>query len=457
VLGLTHQPLWVDEIITLRTASIGEPFRLADVLINPQGPLPHVLLRLWTAVMGSGDLALRSWAVAAGILGLALAVVAYRRACPRAALAATWFLALSPFHIWYSQEVRNYVFLLAVSALVLWTLIRAVNRPSARAWIWHGVSLAALMLCNLSGVFLLAAAVAALVALSPCLWAEYGGHLHWAAVTGGPGAVPIRGSLTFHPIALPFTFSAFVGGFGLGPPLRELHGDLTPRLFLPHLPWLLPAALATLGLVAAAASRLREPRVRLLFWWSFLPALLVAGVALVGLKAFNPRYAAVSQPIFLLLLAEGLSVLWSRRRRLAGAAALCLLVPMLVAVGRQGLDSRYGREDFRGAGAFLERAAQRGDLLLQQGVNGPLERYYSGPAEIDTFFPVYFEAGDGGEARLSSMTEGRRRVWWVGSRLWFEDPEGKLVDLLESRARPLSGWKGAGVEVRGFEFGPEAP
>jgi hypothetical protein len=177
----------------------------------------------------------------------------------------------------------------------------------------------------------------------------------------------------------------------------------------------------------------------------------------VGLKAFNPRYAAASQPVFLLLLAEGLMVLWNRRRAAAPVAVLFLIVPMLVAVGRQDFDPRYGREDFRGAAAYLARAARPGDLLLQQGVNGPLARYYSGPATIDTFFPVYFTAADGGDAKLDALLRGRPRVWWVGSRLWFEDPEGRLVDMLAARGRPLDFWSGPGVEVRGFRLEAAAP
>ncbi len=455
---------------------MGEPFRFADVLINPQGPLPQVLLRMWTAVAGAGDLALRSWAAAGGVLGLALAAWAYRRVRPQAALAATWLLAVSPFHIWYSQEVRNYIWLLAASVLVLGTLIGALDRPSVRAWIGHALSLAALLLCNLSAVFLfpaigiwvlidrrrsfpawLAAAIVALAAASPWLMREYGGHLHWAAVSGEPADPSVRGGLTFHPGALPFTFAAFVGGFGLGPPLRDLHGTIDFAEFLPHLPWLVPAALATLTLLAAAAGRLSQPRIRLCFWWAFLPALLVAGIGLIGLKAFNPRYVAASQPVFLLLLAEGLVVLWRRRRAAAGAAGLLLIVPMLVALGRQSLDPRYGREDYRGAASFLEGVAGPDDLLLQEGVAGALDRYYRGPARVDLFEPRAFLAPDGGSADVDSLLAGHPRVWWVGSRLWFVDPDHRLLDMLRERGRPLDRWDGAGVAVRGFDLEAGAP
>jgi 4-amino-4-deoxy-L-arabinose transferase-like glycosyltransferase len=474
--GLTRQPLWIDELLTLQGASLGEPFRWHDVLINPQGPLPHLLLRGWTAVVGAGDLSLRSWAAAGGVLGLVLAMLAFRRARPRAALLATWLLALSPFHIWYSQEVRGYVFMLAATALALWTFVRAWERPSPAAWAGHAAALVALLLCNLSAITLLPAlgaallfdrrnslrpwllaAAAALLVVSPWLRVEFAGHVEWSEVVPGGGTTPLRAGGAFHPGALPFTYATFIGGFGLGPPLRDLHGALTPALFRPVLPWLALAVLATGTALAAAARGWREPELRRLFWWAFLPALGISVVAALGLKAYNPRYAAVSQPILILLLAEGILRIGRARRVfgviLGGGLVLC----MLAGWGRQTFDERYAREDFRGAARFLETHAAAGDLVLQQGVNGPLARYYRGAADIETFFEVYFRADDGGEGRLDRLAAGHPRVWWVGSRLWYEDPRGRVLDMLERRGGEIARWNGPGVEIRGFALAGDAP
>ncbi len=469
---LTRQSLWVDELVTLNAASVGGAFRFRDVLIDPQGPLPHVLLRLWTAVGGSGDLSLRLWSAIAGVVGVALVAVAFRAVLPRAATIGTWLFALSPFHIWYSQEVRNYVFLIAASVVVLWTLTRALDRSTFRGWIGHGAALTALLLCNLSGGVLLpamglyllfdrrdrilpwlAAAAAALAATAPWIVVELTGHLNWAEVSGAGGA-GIRGALTFHPGALPFTYATFLGGFGLGPPLRSLHDGLRWSLFMPHLPWLLLGAAGSVAAVIAAARGLGDSRMRLLFWWAFLPALAIAAVALLGLKAYNPRYLAVSQPVFLLVLAEGIRRIGTRRRSWGAAAATALLIPMAVGWTNQTFDVRYGREDYRGAAAWLAERVHPEDLVLEQGVVGVLERYYHGPGRLEAYYPVFFREPDGGRARLDDLLDDHPRVWWVGSRLWYDDPEGKVPAWLAERGTPIESWSHGGVEIRGFRFLP---
>jgi len=456
--------------MTLEAASVGKAFHLRDVLADPQGPLPHVLLRLWVAVGGSGDLSLRIWAVTGGVIGLALAALAFRAALPRAATLGTWLLALSPFHIWYSQEVRNYAFLIAASAVVLWTLVRALDRSTPGRWIAHGASLLALLLCNLSGGVLLPAiglfllldrrdrllswalvAAAAVAAVSPWLVVELSGHVEWATVTGAGGEA-VRGNLTFHPGALPFTYATFLGGFGLGPPLRALHGGFRWSLFAPHLPWLLLGAAGSAAAVIAAARGLGEPRLRLVFWWAFLPAIGIAAVAILGLKAYNPRYLAVSQPVFLLLLAEGIRRIGARRAVWGAAVAAGLLVPMGVGWANQTFDPRYGREDYRGAAEWLDRRARPDDLILQEGVVGVLTRYYHGPGEVTAYFPVFFNEAEGGRVRFDSLVAGRSRVWWVGSRLWYADPEEKVLGWLSEAGRPLASWDHGGVAVRGFQL-----
>jgi hypothetical protein len=65
-LRLDHQSLWIDEVLMIQRASLGEPFRWADWFINPQGPLPALLLRLSTSYWGLTEWAMRFPSAAAG-------------------------------------------------------------------------------------------------------------------------------------------------------------------------------------------------------------------------------------------------------------------------------------------------------------------------------------------------------------------------------------------------------
>ena len=471
LLGLTRQSFWVDENLTLRAASVGHPFHLADVLHNPQGPLPHLWLRAWIALGGEGDLSLRLWAATAGILGLVLAAAAFRHWLPRAAVAATWILALNPFHLWYSQEVRNYAFLLAAAALVLLLFARALDAPARRGrWAALAGAMAALFLSNLSGLFLapalllvvvleeprqlgrfaLALAVA-LVVTAPWIVVELTGHMEWAGITGGElGGEPIRGGSTFTFLALPYTAVVFLAGFGAAPPLRELHAGASAAAWGEVLPLLvLLGAGALWALFAALGDREERRPVRALVLLAGVPVVLAAGVALLGLKAYSPRYVAVALLPLVLLVGHGWTRVASGNRVRGIVLGLLLLVPMLLGGVRQTFLDRYAKEDHRGAAAILAAETRPGDLVLEQGVALALDRYYPGPAEVAAYFPVYRRTADGGEGRLDSLLSGHDRVFWVGSRLWYDDPEGWLTAALAARSDSVEMLpRVAGVELR---------
>src|SRR5262249_41238176 len=79
---------------------------------------------------------------------------------PRCGTVAALLFATSPFALWYAQDAKVYSLLLLVIALELWALLRALRRPSPRAWLLlTGVVVVSLFVHRLA---LLAAAGAAL-------------------------------------------------------------------------------------------------------------------------------------------------------------------------------------------------------------------------------------------------------------------------------------------------------
>lgn len=473
--NLTRQSLWIDEILTLQAASLGEPFRWGDVLINPQGPLPHVLLRGWTLVFGAGDLALRSWAVTGGILAMLAFAIALRKLWPKALEVGLWFVALSPFQIWYAQEVRNYVFVLLVAPLVLWAFLVALEKGRGR-WLVFGLLLGALLLCNLSTLFLIPAlgvwvlwqrprstvafTLASLLALAlaaPWIYRELFGHVAWGAVTENPADdAPIRGGREFPLLAIPYSILVFIGGFGIGPPLRWLHAGLSPewsKLWL----GLALVGLSLSGSFLVLLRKFREPRILLIWCWCFVPLVCAAVVAALGWKAFNPRYIAFTQPLWLCAVAVASVVLLERWRKIGFLLILATALAMGLGWSRQALNAEYAREDFRAVAEYLESRAETNDLILEQGVSGPLARYFDGQQKIETFFPVYLSPPDDAEAKLTEILGDHPRVWWVGSRLWYEDTERLVLKLLAGRGQFESSWTAAGVEVRLYRMDRDAP
>ena len=109
--------IWLDEGYSLLQSerSLGAILALRTYDANP--PLYLLVLHVWRSAFGPGPLAAKSLSLVAGLLGVALVWLAARaRFGSRAALCAGLIVALSRFHIHYSQEIRGYALLFALVA-----------------------------------------------------------------------------------------------------------------------------------------------------------------------------------------------------------------------------------------------------------------------------------------------------------------------------------------------------
>ena len=120
VLRLDFQPLWWDEgySVWFATHPLGQMAALTAQDIHP--PLYYALLHGWIGLFGAGPVSLRLLSVLFGVLAIPAIYLAGRRMLSRrAALLAAFLLAISPLHVYYSQEVRMYglVALLSIGVL----------------------------------------------------------------------------------------------------------------------------------------------------------------------------------------------------------------------------------------------------------------------------------------------------------------------------------------------------
>jgi hypothetical protein len=301
----------------------------------------------------------------------------------------------------------------------------------------------------------LASAGAAFLVALPWILVEITGHMEWSGVVGGePLGEAIRGGVTLVPSALPYTVAVFLGGFGVAPSLRDLHGGVSREVWMEVLPFLVLLATGLIwALGAALGDKENRPQIRSLILLILVPVAAAALVAGLGLKAFSPRYVATVQPILILLVAQGWTRVVSGHRLWALVLAGLLLVPALAGGWRQATHVEYARADYREVARFLAREATGEDLILQQGVSGVFEYYYRGAATVDTYYPVYRREADQGFARLDSLVAGHPRVFWVGSRLWYDDPEGWLPRALANRSSRVREHPGVpGIEVREYHL-----
>jgi uncharacterized membrane protein len=157
---LGAQSFWLDEGVSYFTAMRPLPSLLDFVAredIHP--PLYYLLLHVW-AVFGTGEAWLRLPSALAGIASVWLLGLLGRWLFDaRTGLAAAAVLAVSPLHVWYSQEARMYALLALLALAQVACLWRALAADGRSRWWWAGVGLcgAAMLYTSTSALWMLAA------------------------------------------------------------------------------------------------------------------------------------------------------------------------------------------------------------------------------------------------------------------------------------------------------------
>lgn len=130
-----EQELWYDEAQSFYIISWSKwP---GTLLSNDTPPMYYFLLLGWVKVFGYSETALRMLSASFGTLFVvALIWVGCELFNPRVGLCSAMFVAVSPFHIYYSQEARSYALLILALLLTYGALWRAL---AANLWRWWGL------------------------------------------------------------------------------------------------------------------------------------------------------------------------------------------------------------------------------------------------------------------------------------------------------------------------------
>jgi mannosyltransferase len=300
---LTRPALWADEMATwgVTRVSWGQLWHLSGQLDGAITPY-YAVMKVWTAVFGYSELALRlpsvlGMSVAAGLI----VQLGDRLHSTRSGVLAGLVFAVLPSTSRYAQEARAYGLLLPLVILATLLLVRALDAPTRSRFAAYGVVLALVGLAQLLGVLVLGGHAL-------YLWLRRRDELRRWLVTVGLAGLP----------SVPFAVLV----------VRE-HSRLS---WIPEPTWgaatsvgelFGAAAVGALVIGMALLSRPRPAPGLLLAGWAVLPyvALLVASAVK---SVFWYRYLMFTVPAYALLAGVALARLrwWRCALVLAVLAAL---------------------------------------------------------------------------------------------------------------------------------------
>jgi uncharacterized membrane protein len=365
--GLGDQSLWYDEAVswTQSHGSILDLFRLTSEDNYP--PLHNLLLFVTIHLFGDAEWSLRLPSAILGTLTIPLLyAITARLAGPVAGLFAALILALSGFHVWYSQEARMYALLGFTATLFAWVLLRYMTAPGpARHWpVWLAAT--ALLYSHVFGSL-------TLVALMAGVWLVY----RLAPNRWSQPFMPLIGDMLIG-IVLFAPWSVFLlhqaqlinqQGFWIPYPTADVVGDIIVKFASGRIGLALLLVSCGAMVIAVATSRRTDtdapaPKplvVALVFLglWALAPALLAFAGSLVARPFFISRYVIGSLPAVCALAGIGLT--WLSPNRIAfGAVALGTVVVATLTLWTD----IPPRDPWRDLAGYLDANLKAGDCLL---------------------------------------------------------------------------------------------
>lgn len=470
--NLSGPPLWRDEAATISAATRTLP-QLLHLLhtVDLVHGVYYVLMHVFVAVFGTGDVALRLPSVLAGVASAAgVGVLGRALGNPRAGLYGGALLAVMPVFSRYVQEARPYPLAMAMTVGVSLLLLRALREPSRMAFAVYGMALAGLAYVNLFA-FLVAGAHGIYV-----VWSR-GPVLKWlGAVAMALAAVAPFAALTSAQSAQ-VSWIRSPGAGDVGMLVVQLFGDLgaTSPAWLGVAPLAGGLALLAISRHAPRGGRDRRDRresqegresrewrggrgerlVGLALPLAIVPPLALLTVSWVDHPIYVFRYVFCCVPAAALLAGAGLAALPRRAALALLVAGLGLSIP-----GHLLTRGPDGRQDDPGpVAAVLAAGAKRGDAVLF--VPDKARKYELVYPEIfgrldDVALKRSpqrdgsFGGRDVGPLVLATRLAGVRTLWVVG-HTGKVATASKRLNLVRGSFVPTGRWTSRGMFVARYE------
>lgn len=447
LVGLTSQNLWWDELKTWERATMPLNAMLRDLMsIRDQVPFYYWVMRFWSKI-GTDAIIFRLFSVFLGTASVAFIYQIGRRLDGRnTGILAAFLLAISPFHIWYSQEVRMYTLLPALLLLAHFCLLRLLESNRWQLWLLYGLAMTAVLYTHYFALFIVLVHTTFFVLhfrqirRQTLSWlitmlAVGAAFAPWVYLvltkTDGYGTAVPEWINHIQWIDLPLTFSVFAAGFGLG--RASWLAALVAAIFLMGIGRSLPFLRRKANNQTTLSGQTLHTR--LLLIWLVLPLAFTFFVSLEngllsasGFSIYHDRYLIISLPPFLLLTALGWQA-WRKQAILFWPLLLLVTIVSGLGLSQQVNNPAFDRSSWPTAITQIQVICGDTAVIIgQKDVLLPVTYYANGrypfvqipPPETDEITPAFAASMT---QQVALAAEQHNLVWHV-EQLFNYDPHG---------------------------------
>jgi len=455
------ESLWGDEGLSVYRAKLDMVHTIYDAASHFHPPLYFSILHFWIEIFGDAESSVRSLSTVFGVLSLLMmfkiGTFLFNR---NVGILSSLLLALSVFHISYSQEARMYSLMALLTLFSFHFFIKLLKEESTKIPVGFILSTSLLMYSHNYGLFIVMAQ-----------------NIYFFLVSSASNKTDMRRWLLLQGILfclyLPWIYILILQvalvqkNFWISTPtvfsiidsLKEYSGS-TYSLVLLLVSVLLSFMTLKRGdsnidgkdsLTAVTDSSLTKEKLNnivLLSVWLLTPIVVPFIVSLFSQPIYFTRYTISASLAFYLLAAKGIDAMHSR----AFKALIIFLIIIASLVNIYGYFNTTHKEQWRDVAGYLAQNTRSDDLILLLGGKQVFDYYFKNVDVKTKQFPFKFlkkvnEEKMNGEKieEVNSTVRNFNRVWILVKGK--NDDDGLIRKTLSERHNLLYHKKYIGIEV----------
>jgi uncharacterized membrane protein len=464
IYDLGAESIWLDESISVHFSSGSLASIVAESWPDRNAPpLYWIILHYWIALFGTSEAAVRSLSAIFGILAIPVTyLVGKELFSQKVGLIGSFISGISYFHIWYSQDARNYSLLLLLSLASYLFFIKILKQDKTRYYVYYFLANLFLGYTHAYGTLI----IASQIFYFGLFWKTHRAQRIRLVTT------LIATLISLVPLAVflgPTATSIAEGGFWIPQPslssLTDTFVTYAGSSMGKYTLLLLFLGLSLLNLfsITRSAKRTGAKRRRrkgkdtifkigpesadellLLVLWLSFPIVIPFVLSHVMTPFYLSRYTIGASPALYLLVAKGMSTL--------GRKSLYSVLIIITILSSFGIRNYYVvdfKEQWREVADLVETNSEKGDVIVLSAsyVRRPFDYYYTG--DLPEFGVDKNADAQEVEASVDNIVYGRGRMWLIISNVSVRP---LVLDYMETNYDFVSQWRYRGIHVFLFDL-----